>query len=564
MAGRAIGLAVLAAALILPRHALATADFYTSDGGTGDCQTPSTPCPFGTATHDAGNTPGGANVHVIGALTITGGAVLPPMGTSNPVHLLGSGSGAGGTLINGGAQTALELDGGSTADSLHATSDADTVRLHYGSTISNSLLETTGSDAAVNSNFGATLPAVVENDTLSAPNGFAAIVGNGGTGMTLVIKDSTLNGMQGLNHTGGVAVSVVVQRSTINATLLGIQWLTNQNATFSVSSSVIHMSGPNTTGVDMYSLGSASTMTLTEDTIDGIDTSGQSAGVAVGPGQSGPPRPNVANLSDSIVRGFNKDLLAQHSTSASIPGGSISVTRSDYGVALGEPPPPMTAGIPGSIGFGGGNVNVDPLFANRAGGDYSLLTGSPVIDAAGADPIDTANSESGSDRAGGARIVDGNGDGAAARDMGAFEFVPPVAAGGAGGAPPTTAALLRARLGGGHRLLVFPPGVLRVPASCVGPAGTTCAITVLARSAKPVSTTAARKKVVAVGRGAGRVAAGKSRKITVRLNKLGRRLFRHGHLSKVKLTVSVSNTAGPAQKAQRVYSLKRAPKKRRR
>jgi hypothetical protein len=45
MAGRVSGLATLALAiaLLMPAQALATADFYASAGGSGDCMTPSTP-----------------------------------------------------------------------------------------------------------------------------------------------------------------------------------------------------------------------------------------------------------------------------------------------------------------------------------------------------------------------------------------------------------------------------------------------------------------------------------------------------------------------------------------
>jgi hypothetical protein len=552
MARRAFGLLALV-------EALATADFYTSDGGTGDCMTPSTPCPLATAVMDAGLTPGGANVHVIGPLTVSTEVKLPPMGASNPVHLLGSGSGPGGTVINGGGLSALELNNGSSADNLHATSAADTVILHYGSSITNSLIETSASDAAVNANFGATLPALVQNDTLNAPNGFAAIVGNGAAGMTLVIQDSTLNGMFGVNHTGGVAASVVIQRSTINASVNGIEWSVNQDAHFSVSSSVIHMTGPAAHGVVMSTFAQANTLALIEDTIDGADTSGQSSGVLVGAGSSGPPRQLVADVNDSIVRGFQTDLLAQNSTSASTPGGLIEVSRSDFGTALGQPPPPMTIGSPGAIGFGSGNLNVDPLFRNRAAGDYSLQAGSPVIDAAGTDPIDTAGQESATDKIGAPRIVDGNGDGTAARDMGALEFVPPQPSpGGASGG----SSKLRVKVPRGRRLLVFPPGLLKLRMSCVGPAGSICSVSVVARSAKPVSTSAKKRRIVIVGRGHGRISAGKSSVIKVKLSRLGRRLFNHGKLGKVKLTASVRQASGPAQKIQHTYALKKAPHKR--
>ncbi len=64
-----------------------------------------------------------------------------------------------------------------------------------------------------------------------------------------------------------------------------------------------------------------------------------------------------------------------------------------------------------------GNVSADPLFVDSSGGDYSLRPGSPCIDAGVAGPwVPPVN------LAGTPRPVDGDGDGVAMPDMGAFEF----------------------------------------------------------------------------------------------------------------------------------------------
>ena len=82
---------------------------------------------------------------------------------------------------------------------------------------------------------------------------------------------------------------------------------------------------------------------------------------------------------------------------------------------------------PSGTAFGGvcagaqgsnGNISADPLFASQAAGDYHLLQGSPAIDAG------TANQAPLTDFDGTARPLDGNGDGTAAFDMGAYEFIP--------------------------------------------------------------------------------------------------------------------------------------------
>jgi hypothetical protein len=72
---------------------------------------------------------------------------------------------------------------------------------------------------------------------------------------------------------------------------------------------------------------------------------------------------------------------------------------------------PLSAGV--------GNISGDPLFVNAAAGDFRLQPGSPCIDA-GTDLSAILTN----DLAGLPRPLDGNGDGVAAFDMGAYEFNP--------------------------------------------------------------------------------------------------------------------------------------------
>jgi hypothetical protein len=66
------------------------------------------------------------------------------------------------------------------------------------------------------------------------------------------------------------------------------------------------------------------------------------------------------------------------------------------------------------------NPNVDPQFVDKPTGDLRLVGGSPLIDAG--DPAALALDEPATDSGGNARVVDGNGDGTARRDIGAFEY----------------------------------------------------------------------------------------------------------------------------------------------
>jgi hypothetical protein len=67
-----------------------------------------------------------------------------------------------------------------------------------------------------------------------------------------------------------------------------------------------------------------------------------------------------------------------------------------------------------------GNISADPLFVNSVAGDFHLQAGSPAIDA-GSNALAPLG-----DFDGVTRPQDGNGDGVAVFDIGAFEFVNPV------------------------------------------------------------------------------------------------------------------------------------------
>jgi len=66
-----------------------------------------------------------------------------------------------------------------------------------------------------------------------------------------------------------------------------------------------------------------------------------------------------------------------------------------------------------------GDISDDPMFVDPAAGDYHLQPGSPCIDAGTNEDAPSIDLE------GNPRLIDGDGDGIAVVDMGAYEYVPP-------------------------------------------------------------------------------------------------------------------------------------------
>jgi hypothetical protein len=128
-------------------------------------------------------------------------------------------------------------------------------------------------------------------------------------------------------------------------------------------------------------------------------------------------------VSDSVATGATNGLNLSGQSGGT---ANLSIDYSDYDGTVNS------SGT-GTLDQGTHNSSTSPGFVNAAGGDFSLAAGSPLIDAGtpGALPADQPTT----DLAGNPRIVDGNGDGSAQGDIGAYEFqpAPPQTPGGAAG-----------------------------------------------------------------------------------------------------------------------------------
>jgi hypothetical protein len=144
------------------------------------------------------------------------------------------------------------------------------------------------------------------------------------------------------------------------------------------------------------------------------DTSGASSSTFLAADQSA-----EISLTNSIIRGVSTALDAGAPAGAT-GHASVAASYSDY-----NPSGNSTFGANASIAQANvSNVGDGGGFVDAANGDYHLRPGSPLLDAG-----DPATAQ-GLDLDGNPLVADGNADGIARRDMGAFELQPPSAAGG--------------------------------------------------------------------------------------------------------------------------------------
>lgn len=129
-------------------------------------------------------------------------------------------------------------------------------------------------------------------------------------------------------------------------------------------------------------------------------------------GGEGGPKPTVLEARHVIATGFSKTILFGRYGS----DVKAAIDYSNLDLSLGAIAEEGTEGTV-TTAFGPGNRAGSPLFIAPASGDYRLALGSPAIDIGGADLVTGEPT----DLAGTPRPQDGDGDGVALLDAGAFE-----------------------------------------------------------------------------------------------------------------------------------------------
>jgi hypothetical protein len=224
----------------------------------------------------------------------------------------------------------------------------------------------------------------------------------------VAVRRSALSARVGIMTNGGT-----IEHSRVTGEYIGVSAFRNVTT---ITGSLIRATGTNAYGI--YAEGTPTSHTVVN--ADGVTIVGpgqpNTTGVEVG-GENAPADivDLGVNLTNTIIRGVSAPLKATPSGAGQL---TISASYSDY-----DPSGNSSAGNASISETNVSNVG-DARFVDAAGGDYRLLPGSPLIDTG--DPA----TPQGLDLAGSPLVADGNGDGGARRDLGAFEFQP-AAAGGA-------------------------------------------------------------------------------------------------------------------------------------
>jgi hypothetical protein len=330
------------------------------------------------------------------------------------------GQGEGRTILTGGSAAVLKLraGGGSSVHDLTVRLPQNAPAL-MGGVVTNSLLQRVSvveDPIQVNNDrygvqlmFGGTLAdSTVQLGT--AQHTVAALLGDrfgiddGGN----TVRASTLSAETGVGSVHGATI----ERSRVTGSRRGI---ISSGKLTTVRDSLVRLTGTVGPAIRAETYGANDTNMIVDGVTIVTPSSLDATGVTVTTVDA-PDRSAHLTLANSVIRGPFPPLLA-HATGTG--SATISASYSDYA-------PWGSYAIGGTISESNITHVGDALFDETPGHEFRLLAGSPLIDKG--DPA----APQGLDLDGAMRVADGNGDGIARRDIGAFELQATNAGPGAG------------------------------------------------------------------------------------------------------------------------------------
>jgi hypothetical protein len=252
--------------------------------------------------------------------------------------------------------------------------------------------------------------ATIADSTVQLPLGSdsTGIYGEGGT----TITDTTIRGNSGFTHSGG-GVADTLSRVSIKTSSRGIS---TDSGTVNVDDTVIDLGSSGATALTAANYNaSTSPKAINANHVTIVGGGDGSRGAYAAAYTQTVLQVSTITILNSIVRGPETDLSVMAGNNGSVGGNSvasITVGNSNWSTKAEFPQPHGTA----QVLVAAGNRNVNPRFVNAAAANYRLAPSSPLVDrgnpAAGGPTSDVTGAD---------RVFDGDANGSAVRDMGAYE-----------------------------------------------------------------------------------------------------------------------------------------------
>jgi hypothetical protein len=237
------------------------------------------------------------------------------------------------------------------------------------------------------------------------------VLGNPG----VTIQDVDLSAQTGVGIGTSVGAENVIRRAEIAVT--NGTGVTVTRGTATVESSLVEVLSAGSRGLDVSNtnlLTEAFDLEARHVTLIGPGAGVGGIGVRIRAADTaGAQLPSLV-LRDSIIFGFAEQLRCQDQTQGNADFPALTTDYSDY-------PSVLLMIDPGCVFTESNHLTAEPGFVNPAS-DFHLAMGSPLIDAG--TPGAIGGGESATDLDGNPRLADGNSDGIARRDLGAYELQP--------------------------------------------------------------------------------------------------------------------------------------------